>query len=151
MKHLKILAILNYVGVALYLMAMMLMLAAGGAAFAFGDLPEDEMVMVGATLGATMFILMGVTVLCLVAGRKISRGRGRMLQTILGVLSLGKLSRLPLRRVRAVGLLGERGDQGGLRAGRHRLSPSRPGLDGLIALSREALRMSARVRSAAER
>ena len=91
MQHLKYLAIFNYVlaamqalsGLALALLA----LASGGLGLSSGDDLASSMIpMVG--LGVLAVVLFAIAGLLVYLGRQVSRARGRILQTIMAVLTI---------------------------------------------------------------
>lgn len=95
MEHLKYLAWFNYVLAAFSALAGVLVLLGGalvaGTALMSGDGDAMPLVITGASLGVAALIVGALTVLYIVTGRRVSAGRGRILQSILGVLAIGNI------------------------------------------------------------
>jgi len=94
-KHLNYLKLINYLMAGMFLffgiLSVLLISIPLIIGLTQGGMGASELgILCGAALGS--FLLLGVfAVLYFVAGRKVARGRGRILQTILCVLSISNL------------------------------------------------------------
>jgi hypothetical protein len=93
-EHLKYLAWMNYAFAALFAISLLFTGLGGLAVVGLGLSSGGDMgsVMVSVITFGILAVVLGVFMLVYVmAGRQVSRGRGRILQSILSVLSLGSV------------------------------------------------------------
>ncbi len=93
MEHLKYLAWFNYLFAALLAFTTAIVALAGlavvGSLMMAPEVDMTSMLISGISIGVAGLLCAGLTVLYIVAGRRVSKGQGRILQSVLSVMSVG--------------------------------------------------------------
>lgn len=93
MEHLKYLAWFNYAFAAITaFVTFLVFLGALGGIASIAMAPEMDvttLVIMGVSFGFALLLCAVLTIVYAMAGRRVSRGRGRILQTILSILAVG--------------------------------------------------------------
>ena len=89
MNHLRTLRLANYAMAGLEVVGLTILVITAALIATLSPIPADEVVLFWGVMGGVSALLVVWVGLFLVAASSVGRGRGRALQTVLGVFSLG--------------------------------------------------------------